>query len=177
MDQKTHYQTDAHGVYTGPIECPPNPEEEGAWWVPFGAYEDAPPALEANQAATRVDVHSPWVVVPDFRGLTYWLADRTKVTITEVGVIPPAGHLLADPGPTPAQRLAMLKRDAKVALQEGDQVAARCVKFAVQYPEAWRIRDAALVAIVNLPEGSDPDAVIWPDDAPYPAGTDWPAVA
>lgn len=174
---KTCYQTDAQGIYIGAVQCPPNPEEEGMFWVPFGAYEDEPPELQAYQAATRADVHSPWVVVPDFRGFTYWLADRSRVTITDVGVEPPEGHLTEDPGQTPAQRLATLKSNADAALQESDRVAARCVKFGVLYPEAWRVRDASLVAILNLPEDTDPDAVSWPDDVPYPAGTEWAAVA
>lgn len=83
--------------------------------------------------------------------------------------------VLAEWSPSPAELLARLKTDARQALLDSDKVAARCMKFGVDYPQAWRTRDVALVGIVNLPEETDPASVVWPDDVPYPAGTDWGA--
>lgn len=55
--------------------------------------------------------HGDWVVVADYRGHVYWTAEREKVEITELGVVPPPGALSEDPGPT----LAKVKAD-KIAL-------------------------------------------------------------
>lgn len=97
---KECYQTDNAGVFIGVVFAPANPEEEGKFLVPYGAYEDAPPAVAEHQVARRVaPEYTSWEIVPDYRGVTYWLADRTKHTITEAGEAPPAGYLAEDPGP------------------------------------------------------------------------------
>lgn len=171
MNTKTHYQTDLNGLFIGPVDCLPNPHEEGKWWVPFGAFEDAPPEKGPHQVQRRIE--GGWELIPDYRGYVYWTAERQRVVIDQVEVEPPAGHLTEDPGPTPAQRLADLKGQARAALAEGDQVATRCVKFGVGYPQAWRDRDAALVSILNLPAGTDPEAITVPARPPYPEGTGW----
>lgn len=76
---------------------------------------------------------------------------------------------------TAAELLVKLQHSARQALLDSDKVAARCMKFGVAYPQAWRDRDAALVAIMNLAAGADPVSVTWPEDVPFPAGTSWEA--
>lgn len=143
--------------------------------IPAGFKVKRPPALQPRQAARSLGpgADADWEVIPNWLGFEYWTADRERVVIDQVGVEPPAGHLTEDPGPTPAQRLAEIKGQARAALAEGDQVATRCVKFGVAYPQAWRDRDAALVSILNLPSGADPDTITVPARPPYPEGTGW----
>lgn len=45
-------------------------------------------------------VNDEWVLVDNWVGFTYWLADRTCVTIKEFEVSPPEGYLTEDPGPS-----------------------------------------------------------------------------
>lgn len=45
------YQTDADGIYIGPVECDLSPLEPGVWLIPGGAYEIAPPELGENERA------------------------------------------------------------------------------------------------------------------------------
>lgn len=100
MTTKTHYLAGSDDLYIGPIECSPNPEEPGKWLVPFGAYVDVPPATAEREIAKRSADKTKWDVVPDWRGYTYFLADRSQHEITEVEVEPPSGALEQDPGPS-----------------------------------------------------------------------------
>lgn len=160
---KTHFQTDSLGYFVGPVDCPPNPEEEGKFWVPFGAYEDAPPPVGQFEVAKRVG--ESWVVVADYRGFEYWTPERTRHVITEAEVEPPENHLTADPGPTPAQIAAQLKRDAQALLDKSDQTVGRCFESGVPVPDAWKVYRAELRAIVSTGLGS------LPNRPEYPAGT------
>lgn len=149
---------------------------DGHHIIPAGFKLKQPPACQVREAARTLGPgrDADWEVIPDWEGYVYWTADRQRVVIDQVGVEPPEGHLTEDPGPTPTQRLAEIKGQARAALAEGDQVATRCVKFGVTYPQAWRDRDAALVSILNLPSGTDPDTITVPARPPYPEGTGWP---
>ena len=133
---KTFYQADLNGYYIGPIDCQPDPHEEGNWWNPANSFPDAPPETGAREVAKRVGV--AWVVVPDYRGFEYWLEDRTKHKITQAEVLPPAGHLNEDPGPTAEQLAAENQRQALALLDKSDQTIARCYENGVPVPQAWR---------------------------------------
>lgn len=165
------YQTDESGVLLFDFDADVDPENPGEYLYPRGSVAVAPPLCGANEVA--VYVGGVWEKRPDYRGLEYWTAERERKVIRAVGEVPSASHSLSDPGPTRAQRLADLKRQARDALFEGDQVATRCVKFGVAYPQTWRDRDAALVSVLNLPAGADPDTITLAARPPYPEGTGW----
>lgn len=68
-----------------------------------------PPPVGGQDFAPRWnDQGDAWEMVPDHRGLRYWLADGTACTITEIGVTPPDGYLLYNPvsEPTPVEQVA-----------------------------------------------------------------------
>lgn len=97
--QKQIYQLDDDGVWDGLEKfARPDPMNEGEFLIPARCTELPPPEAGANQAAQFVG--GGWMLIPDYRGRTYWLADRSSATITRVGVELPAGALDADPGPT-----------------------------------------------------------------------------
>ena len=113
MTQKQIYQLDEGGVWDGLEKfARPDPMNDGGFLIPARCVEIPPPDLEANLAAQFVG--GGWMVVSDFRGLTYWLPDRSIVTIDEVGIEPPADALDADPGPsiddTKRARIIEIKR-------------------------------------------------------------------
>lgn len=139
---KLAFQTDFNRFYVGPVWCPPDPEEEDRFPLPYGAYWDEPPQVGANQIQRRTEDLSSWEVIPDFRGLVYWLADRTRHEITDVGIEPPSGWLDSDPGPSPEEIAAAAKQQflAKVAalLKDSDVTVIRCAEDGIPVPAAWK---------------------------------------
>lgn len=102
MTQKRIYQLDEDGVWDGLEKfARPDPMNEGEFLIPARCVEFPPPDAGPNQVARFIG--GGWTLSPDFRGTTYWLADRSSVTITQVGIEPPAGALDADPGPTSSE--------------------------------------------------------------------------
>lgn len=96
------YTWDEAGVYSGRLVLDSSyadPLDPSVLNAPRNSTPSWPPDAGERQAARINADAKTWSIVPDWRGLTYWLADRTKVTITEVGVEPPAGWLESDPGP------------------------------------------------------------------------------
>lgn len=160
---KTFYQTDLNGYFIGPVECLPNPHEEGKWWNPYGSFEDAPPEKGEHQVQKRVD--GAWQLVADYRGFAYFTADRVRHEITEAEVEPPVGYLTQDPGPTPEQISQALIQDALGALAKSDETVSRCYENAVAVPQEWRDYRNALRAIASTGEG------VIPTRPEYPAGT------
>ncbi|AWY99590.1 hypothetical protein RHODOSMS8_00030 [Rhodobiaceae bacterium] len=88
---KTYHYHPTTGEYQGQDVADPNPEVEGDCLVPAFATLTEPP--EADEHECPVYSEGAWSIVPDWRGHTYWHADRTKHTITELGIEPPAGAL------------------------------------------------------------------------------------
>lgn len=160
---KPFYQADLNGYYIGPIACQPDPHDENNWWNPANSFPEAPPETGPYEVAKRVG--TAWVVLPDYRGFEYWLADRTRHVITQAEVLPPAGYLTVDPGPTPEQIAAELQREALGLLNKSDQTIARCYENNVAVPPTWKDYRAALRLIVSTGSGVIPTR---PD---YPAGT------
>jgi hypothetical protein len=164
---KTVFQTDSQGIYVGPVTAWPDEHEEGRWLIPFGAVETHPPELSDHQAAQWTGTE--WTVIADFRGFSYWLADRSQHTISEVAVKPPAAYLEADPGPS-ADEIAeadkkAVKEEARQLLAQSDITVLRCVEAGIDVPAAWKAWRAHLREVVA--SGSGPI-----DEAPsYPAGT------
>lgn len=148
MDPLRVYQTDSNLLYLPALLVYAEYNEDfGCYLYPAGTRVKAPPVLKENEAARSLglDLNDDWEVVADFRGLTYWLADRTCTTITEVGITPPTGYLTADPGPTPAQATKEL---AVQALADSQNVLMGCYEAGIPFPSAWRAYRTALKAIV-----------------------------
>jgi len=160
MVRKTFYQTDDAGYYTGPVLGFLDPEQEDRWMAPFGAYEDEPPAVGEHEIQRRVDI--AWVIVPNYLGFIYWTADRVKHEITELGISPPEGFLLADPGPSAEEiaekaRLNLIKR-AEELLQKSNATVLNCYEAGVPVPADWRAWRASLKAIAATGVGVIEDA-------------------
>lgn len=170
------YQTDGLGLWDGNTAkfARPDPMTPGEYLISGGCVTIVPPALGANEAAQWLD--GTWKVVPDFRGLTYWLADRSTHTVSDVGVTPPAGYLTADPGPTQAQLWYAYQAKAQAQLDANDAVAIRCIKAGVAYPADWLARDNSLRAIVRASSGDPTQPLPQPPknadgSTNYPSGT------
>lgn len=160
---KTFYQADLNGYYIGPVECMPDPHDAQNWWNPANSFADEPPAAGQHEVAKRVGV--AWVLVPDYRGFEYWLADRTKHTITQGEVLPPTGYLTEDPGPTEEQITAEKQQQALALLEKSDQTIARCYENDVAVPQSWRDYRSALRLIASTGLG------VIPTRPEYPPGT------
>lgn len=99
----TVYTWDEFGIYSGTLELDQSyadPLEPGVLNLPRNATRVWPPKAGEREAARILPDGKNWELIPDWRGFTYWRADRTKVTITKVGVEPEDGWLSADPGPS-----------------------------------------------------------------------------
>lgn len=93
-----HYAKDT-GEYLGSSDAWPDPLEDGRFLIPAHASETAPPNTSDNEVA--VFSSGSWEVLPDFRGVDYWLAYSDKHTIMEIGETVPNGAFLAEPEPPP----------------------------------------------------------------------------
>lgn len=95
------YHSDT-GEYLGTRNAQKHPIRDGEFILPAAATFDEPPSASENACPTFVD--GKWIVVPDWRGHTYWLADRSEHKIAELGVEPPEDALNERP-PTPLDAL------------------------------------------------------------------------
>lgn len=94
----TVYQTDAAGLYLGPVEADESPLEEGVYLIPAGCVEVAPPEVAAGEVA--VWLGDAWSVVPDHRGETWFSAEGAPVVVTAVGDPALAGLTPEPPAPS-----------------------------------------------------------------------------
>lgn len=162
MITKTHYQTDDKGFYIGPVECLLDPEEkEERWQIPFGAYADTPPTAGERQIAKRDG--DRWILVPDWRGYTYWLANRSQHTIHVAGVEPPTDALDSDPGPTEEQLKAVLVAEAQILLDKSDKTVGRCYENGIPVPASWKAYRQQLRSIVTTQSGEIPAQPAYPE--------------
>lgn len=102
-DQIFIYETLAHELALAP----------GQYNIPYGAYEDAPPAVAAGQCARRTADETAWEVVEDHRSDTLYLVDGgaqySRGSVVEVDGLDvsypgwgPVPAWLTDVAPTPA---------------------------------------------------------------------------
>ena len=94
---------------------------------PANACTEPPPAPSANQAAVFRD--GAWSLVPDHRGVVYYLADGSRHVITELDIEPPANALSALPDGIALDRakeakVAELKAACSAAVRSGFVSAA-----------------------------------------------------
>lgn len=91
-DRPTLYHYDrVTGLLQGTSLAEADGQDPGVFLAPAFSTHIAPPDMQPHQAA--VFNGTEWTAVPDWRGHTYWLADRTEHTIAELGVEPPAEAL------------------------------------------------------------------------------------
>lgn len=112
-------------IYTGSVildESYRIPGSDDGWASPINSVPFAPPLLADHETAKINADRTAWLIVPDWRGHTYWLADRSKHTIQSAGIEPPQGWLAADPGPSLAD-LKAARMAAIVAACEADITA------------------------------------------------------
>lgn len=129
--KKTVYTFGADDFYTGPFELGDDylvPFTTNRWTLPYNSVEFAPPAVGPREIAKINADRTAWIVVPYWKGHVYWLADRSKHTITEAGIAPPAGWLAADPGPgladVQADQIALINASCEAAIVAGFESAA-----------------------------------------------------
>lgn len=94
---------DHNGLSTGPLELDESylvPFKEDQWAYPVNSVQFAPPATGPREVAKINPERTAWEVIPNWVGLVYWLADRSRHEITSAGEVPPDGWLAADPGPS-----------------------------------------------------------------------------
>lgn len=96
------YHYDDAGAYTGQSEARESPLEPEVFLLPALATFDEPPAIGEREAA--VFEGAAWTVVPDWRGFVYWLPDRSRYVVSELGVEPPVGYLEEEP-PRPQEEI------------------------------------------------------------------------
>lgn len=111
------YQTDDAGYYAFTTEADPDPKTPGNFLIPRGCVIVAPPTLGPHESAQWVN--GVWIIIPDYRGTTYWLADRSKYTIVEYGISPPVDSFTIEPPKT----LNELKIDKKRQIEIDRDVA------------------------------------------------------
>ncbi|MCF7770443.1 MAG: phage tail protein [Achromobacter sp.] len=76
MATKTVYQTDpVSGIYLFATQANELALVPGVFNIPFGSYEDAPPAVAAGEVARRNPATSGWEVAEDHRGEVFYLVD------------------------------------------------------------------------------------------------------
>ncbi|HEX7116253.1 MAG TPA: hypothetical protein VF193_14090 [Steroidobacter sp.] len=90
-----HFHPDS-GEYLGLGQADPDPLVRGNWLIPACATTETPPAIGPRQAAVYRD---GWIIVSDFRGYRYWLADGSEHVIDQLGETPPSDALDAPPPP------------------------------------------------------------------------------
>ncbi|MCE8002538.1 hypothetical protein [Billgrantia ethanolica] len=100
------HPTDRTAIDPAGREAPRDPMRQQPR-IPAGATSIAPPETGEHQAARWTG--EAWVVVPDWRGHVYWLADGSRHEITELGKEPPADALDVEP-PEKVDTLAARKR-------------------------------------------------------------------
>lgn len=105
MDVKLVYNFSpiAPHVYTGPQQCYKTSLDQDTWHWTGLALEAIPPETGANEIAAASPDFTDWVVIANYVGFRYWLADGSEHEITEYGVSPPADALTEKPNLSPTQ--------------------------------------------------------------------------
>lgn len=141
-----------HGITLVPPSPEEMPSDEGGQYVYYppgnATFDAVPESIPEGFWPRRADDNSAWDLCIDKRGTTYWLTDRTKHVIDELGVEPPADALFEDPGPTPQAQAETRKQEARLALAASDVTVLRCFEAGVPVPEAWRTYRSDLRAVI-----------------------------
>lgn len=97
MTNKTVFQTDSRGLYVGITQADPSPLEPGAWLIPGGCVETAPPEIPEHKAAYwNGDV---WELVNYYQDLiVYSIVTGEPLELSGIQTIP-SGYTVKQPGP------------------------------------------------------------------------------
>jgi len=112
---------------------------KNVYLIPAHATDVAPPETGVNEIA--IFNGKGWDILPDFRGVIYWLTDRTKLIIESIGEEVPGGAFLEVPPLTPEETAA--------AQAEADRIAAKAQAFIDNLP-SWELVSSAVDNIANL---------------------------
>ncbi len=134
------------------------------------------PQAGANELA--VVSEGKWRLVPDFRGIPYWVNGVLGYPITELGVSPPEGFSLVAPPPTKAEVIAGYTRAIQKYLDDFaktrnyDDILSACTyatstvpKFAAEGKVAVDLRDATWAAAYDLLDKVQAGTIAAPTEA------------
>ncbi|AVD81229.1 hypothetical protein C4Q28_03145 [Pseudomonas sp. SWI6] len=97
MTNKTVFQTDGRGIYVGTTHADPSPLEPGAWLIPGGCVEVAPPEIPEHKAAYWNG--AAWELVNYYQGLiVYSIVTGEPLELSGIQTIP-SGYTVKQPGP------------------------------------------------------------------------------
>lgn len=147
------YQTDEHGVYLPSPEPLMSDVLDGHQMIPAGCKTMPPPLLGQREAARTLGpgVDAGWEVVADWRGYTYYTADRVVHHITEVGVTPPMEHWDAPPPLTAVEQANARVFEIKQLLQQIDSDGARPAReIALALAAGGSASEAAISKVQSL---------------------------
>jgi len=146
-----HFDRDTREAL-GSTPAPLNPRRPAEVLLPAFCTLVEPPVTNDHQTARWTG--DAWELVPDWRGHTYWLADRREHKITELGVTPPAEALDELPPPP-------LEEVREAALRAVDQAAeaARMQFITPGEGQAWtyqrKEREAEAYMSASSPVAAD----------------------
>lgn len=96
MTNKTVFQTDGRGLYVGTTLADPSPREPGAWLIPGGCVEIAPPEIPEHKAAYWNG--GGWELVNYYQGLiVYSIVTGEPLELSGIQTIP-GGYTVKQPG-------------------------------------------------------------------------------
>lgn len=122
MSTKTVFTFGPDDLFTGELQLDESylvPFTDDQWTTPHNAVDFAPPITGPREVAKINADRTAWLVIGDWSGYVYWLPDRSKHKIKEVGIGPPADALDEDPGPT----LDQVKADQVVQINAACEAA------------------------------------------------------
>ncbi len=138
------YNYDNSGFYTHQStldDSDRDPLNTDDYLIPAGATTQAPPELQANQAARVNQQLNDWEIVPDLVGTTYYLDDAERV-MTERGIDLPTGATLTKPASVAKQAaIALIEQKANEfhALVVGTNDKNREARFALNLELAQKL--------------------------------------
>jgi hypothetical protein len=86
MEKRIYNYHPNTGEYLGVSFADPDPMNDGQFLIPANATEIEPPESASNTVA--VFSEGTWSLVPDHRGETWFMPDRSPIEINEIGVMP-----------------------------------------------------------------------------------------
>ena len=90
------YQYDPEtGMHSGNMKAQESPREPNVYLIPANSTSQKPP--QTGERECVVYESGKWVLKPDYRGVTYYLADGTEHTIDVIDVVPPENALFEKP--------------------------------------------------------------------------------
>lgn len=165
----TVYTWDDAGVYSGPLlldESYADPLDNAVLNAPRNSTPVWPPDVGKREAARINGDFRTWSVVPDWRGFSYWRADRTQVTIRDLGVVPEEGWLEQDPGPgideAKVAKHAVLREGYEAAIEADVTYTSMAgVTQVYQADQAFSVANLSQMILAFQASQAVPDGFYW----------------